>query len=90
MPLKSTVRLLPASGIPDGGLSNNTHSFTRIDTASNLPVDLILPCTSHTPPPVESREKREPQDRPHQYRKSRKKGEVESLHWSRRPTDILK
>jgi hypothetical protein len=82
------VRLLPASGISNGNFSNNTHSFTHVDSVSNFPVALILPGTLHTLPPVENREKRESQDRPHQYQKSRKKGEVQSLHWSRRPADI--
>jgi hypothetical protein len=89
-PPKSTARLLPASGISNGDFSNNAHSFTRVDTASNFSRALILPGTSHTPPPVESRGKREPLDRPHQYQKSRKKGEVESLHWSRRPLTFVK
>jgi hypothetical protein len=89
-PPKSTVRLLPASGISNANFSNNTHSFPHVDTASNFPVPLILPDTSHTPPRVESRERRESQDRPHQYQQSRKKGEVQSLHWSRRPADIHK
>jgi hypothetical protein len=74
-PPKSTVCLLPASGISNGYFSNNTYSFTRIDTASNFPVAPFLPGTEHIPPSVESREEREPQDRPHQYQKSRKKGE---------------
>jgi hypothetical protein len=89
-PPKSTVRLLPASGISNGDFSNNTYPFTRVNTAPNFPVALILSGTSHIPPPVESREEREPQDRPHLYQKSRKKGEVESLHWSGRPTNIRK
>jgi hypothetical protein len=80
-PPKSTVHL-PASGISIGDFSSNTHAFTLVDTASDFTVPPILPGTSDIPPPDEGREKREPQDRPHQYRKSRKKGEVESLHQS--------
>jgi hypothetical protein len=82
-PPNSTVRLLPASGMSNGDFLNDTHSFTRVDTAYNFSEALILPGSSHTPPPLESREKREPQKRPHQYQKARKRGEVESLHWSR-------
>jgi hypothetical protein len=80
---------LPASGISTRDSSNNTYSFTRVDTACNFPV-AILPGTSHIPPPIESRERREPLGRPHQYKKSRKKGEIELWHWSRRPADIHK
>jgi hypothetical protein len=84
MPPKSTVPL-PASGISP----NNTHLFTRVDATSNFPVALIPLGTSHIPPapPVESREKRGPQSPPHQRQKSRKKGELGSLHWSRPPAD---
>jgi hypothetical protein len=89
-PRKWAVRPLPASGISNGDLSSNTHSFTGVDTVSNLPVARILPGTSHVPPPIESRKRREPQDRPHQYNKSRTKGKVESLHLSKRPADIRK
>ena len=89
-PPRSTARLLPASGISNGNFSNNVHSFTHVDTASNLPMALILPGTLHTPPPVKSRAKIKSHDRPHQYKKSRKKGEVQSLHWSRRSADIHK
>ncbi|KAI0265259.1 hypothetical protein BGY98DRAFT_1191886 [Russula aff. rugulosa BPL654] len=72
-PRKWAVRPLPASGISNGDLSSNTHSFTGVDTVSNLPVARILPGTSHVPPPIESQKRREPQDRPHQYNKSRTK-----------------
>ena len=86
-PPKSTVRLLPASGVSNEEFLNDTHSFTRIDTASDFSVALSLPGrlsgSSHTPPPVVSREKREPQKLPHQSQKARKGGEVKSLHWSR-------
>jgi hypothetical protein len=85
MPLKSAVPL-PAFGISP----NNTHPFTRVDAASNFPVALIPPGTSHIPPPVKGRGKREPQVRFHQYQTSRMKGELESLHWSRRPADVHK
>ena len=88
-PPKSTVCLLPASGISNGDFSNNTHSFTRVDTAFNFPMALFPPGTSHITP-VESREEGGPQDQPHQYQNSRKKGEVQSLHWSRRPAGIRK
>jgi hypothetical protein len=93
-PRKWTVRPLPASDISNGDLSNNTCSFTGrvtgVDTASNFLVARIPPGTSYIPPPIKSREKRGPQDRADQYQKSKKKGKVESLHWSRRPADIHK
>src|ERR1700755_1900980 len=60
-PPKSTVRLLPASGISNGDFSNNSYPFTRVDTAPNFPVALILSGTSYLPPLVESQEEREPQ-----------------------------
>jgi hypothetical protein len=88
MPPKSTVPL-PASGISIGDSSNNTYAFTCVDAASDFPVS-IPAGTSHIPPPIESREKREPQDRPDQYKKSKKEGEVEPSRWSGRPADIHK
>ena len=71
-------------------LSSNTHIFTRVDAASNFPAALIPLGTSLIAPAVESQVKREPLGRPHQYKKSRKKGDVESFYWSRRFTDIHK
>ena len=78
----------------DSSDEDTTHSSTRIDAASDFPV-AVLPGTPHIagpPHPVESqsREKKEPQNWSHQYQKSRKKGEVESLRWSRRLADIHK
>ena len=86
---KSTVRLLPASGTSNKDRLNNIHSSTHVDTAFNIPLAPILHGASHLPP-VESREKRGLQDRSHPYRKSRKKGAVDSLHWSRRRPEIPK
>jgi hypothetical protein len=85
-----SVTLLPVTGAPVAGLPLVCPSNSTPPTPPNFPVASILPGTSHIPPPVESREKREPQDRPYQYQKLKKKGEVESLHWSRRPADIRK
>ena len=79
--LKSTMRLFPSSGVSDGEFSNNTHSYARVYTD---------PATSHTPSPIETREEREPQNRPRRHQKSKKNGEVVSLHWFRRPADIRK
>lgn len=82
-PPKSTVRLLPASGVSKEKILNETHPFTCVDMTSDFSVALNLPGSSHTPPPVVSREKREPQKLPHQSQKARKRGEVKSLYWSR-------
>ena len=91
-PPNSTVGLFPspASGISRGDFSNNTHSLTPVDAASNFSAAVTLPDTLHAPPPVESRVKREPRNPRHLHQKSRKKGEVESLHWSRLPADVRK
>ncbi|KAI0274358.1 hypothetical protein BGY98DRAFT_74378 [Russula aff. rugulosa BPL654] len=79
-PRKWTVRPLPASDISNGDLSNNTYSFTGrvtgVDTASNFLVARIPPGTSYIPPPIESRGKREPQDRADQYQKSKKRARI--------------
>ena len=66
---------------------NKTDSLAHVKTTSNFPVPPPPPSNSCVPSSVESREGKL-RDRPHQSQKTRKKGVVESLRSSRRPTDI--
>jgi len=68
-----SVTLLSITGAPVAGLPLVCPSNS---TAPNFPVAPIHSGTSHMPPPVDSREKREPQDRPYQYQKSKKKARI--------------